>query len=134
MICEIRRYSAPKGENWNLIMGKPGNTGFIGIVRATRYSLQGFPHAWTHEAAFRQEIALTLILFPVGVCRPASRPRIEPGVPRVALRRTNKKDPHTAGLFCFIWRPQGVRTAVRGRSPKPLDDGEKDDMSKSWWS
>ena len=48
-------------------MSKPGNTGFIRIIRATRYSLQGFSHAWTHEAAFRQEIALTLILFPVGV-------------------------------------------------------------------
>ncbi len=48
-------------------MGKPGNTGFIRIIRATRYSLQGFSHAWTHEAAFRQEIALTLILLPVGV-------------------------------------------------------------------
>ena len=48
-------------------MGKPGNTGFIRIIRATRYSLQGFSQAWIYEAAFRQEIALTLILFPIGI-------------------------------------------------------------------
>ena len=47
-------------------MGKPGNTGIIRIIRATRYSLQGFTHAWIHEAAFRQEIVLTLLLFPIG--------------------------------------------------------------------
>ncbi len=48
-------------------MGKPGNTGFIRIIRATRYSIQGFSHAWIHEAAFRQEVALTLLLFPAGL-------------------------------------------------------------------
>ncbi|HEX7719632.1 MAG TPA: diacylglycerol kinase [Woeseiaceae bacterium] len=45
-------------------MGKPGNTGVRRILRATRYSAQGFGHAWKHEAAFRQEIALTLLLAP----------------------------------------------------------------------
>lgn len=48
-------------------MGKPGNTGFRRILRATRYSAQGFVHAWRHEAAFRQEVALTLVLVPAGM-------------------------------------------------------------------
>lgn len=47
-------------------MGKPGNTGIRRIVRATVYSVQGFAHAWRHEAAFRQEVALALVLAPVG--------------------------------------------------------------------
>lgn len=45
-------------------MGKPGNTGIRRIIRATRFSVQGFAHAWKHEAAFRQEICLTLALIP----------------------------------------------------------------------
>lgn len=48
-------------------MGKPGNTGILRLVRATRYSAQGLVHAWRHEAAFRQEIAATLLLVPVGL-------------------------------------------------------------------
>ena len=43
-------------------MAKPGNTGIGRIIRATRFSAQGFAHAWQHEAAFRQEIALTVVL------------------------------------------------------------------------
>lgn len=46
-------------------MGKPGNTGFRRIIRATRYSTQGLAHAWRYEAAFRQEIALAAILVPI---------------------------------------------------------------------
>lgn len=48
-------------------MGKPGNTGIGRILRATRYSAQGFAHAWQHEAAFRQEVALAVILAPVAI-------------------------------------------------------------------
>ena len=48
-------------------MGKPGNTGIMRIIRAFGYSAQGLAHAWTHEAAFRQEIALTLVLTPVAI-------------------------------------------------------------------
>ena len=29
--------------------------------------MQGFVHAWRHEAAFRQEVALTIVLFPAGL-------------------------------------------------------------------
>lgn len=48
-------------------MGKPGHTGVRRILRATRYSAQGFGHAWTHESAFRQELALTLLLVPLAM-------------------------------------------------------------------
>lgn len=48
-------------------MGKPGNTGVRRIMRATLYSAQGFAHAWKHEAAFRQELALTLLLAPFAI-------------------------------------------------------------------
>lgn len=48
-------------------MGKPGNTGIGRILRATRFSAQGFAHAWRHEAAFRQELALAVILAPVAI-------------------------------------------------------------------
>ena len=45
-------------------MGKPGNTGFRRIFRATKFSAQGLGHAIRNEAAFRQELALTLVLIP----------------------------------------------------------------------
>lgn len=48
-------------------MGKPGNTGFRRIVNATRYSAQGFRHAWQHEAAFRQEVTLTILMLPLAL-------------------------------------------------------------------
>ena len=46
-------------------MGKPGNTGFRRILRATVFSTQGLTYAFRNEAAFRQEIALTVVLIPV---------------------------------------------------------------------
>lgn len=48
-------------------MAKPGNTGFRRILRAARFSAQGFVHAWRHEAAFRQELGLTLVLIPAAL-------------------------------------------------------------------
>lgn len=48
-------------------MSKPGNTGIRRILRASIYSAQGFAHAWKHEAAFRQELALTIVLSPVAI-------------------------------------------------------------------
>ena len=45
-------------------MGKPGNTGIRRIFRAARFSSQGLASAWKHEAAFRQEVLLVLILIP----------------------------------------------------------------------
>jgi len=48
-------------------MGKPGNTGIRRIVNATFYSLAGLRAAWQHEAAFRQEVMLAVVLIPTGV-------------------------------------------------------------------
>ena len=45
--------------------GKP--TGITRIVRAFGYSLQGLRHSWREEAAFRQEVALSLLVVPGGV-------------------------------------------------------------------
>ncbi len=48
-------------------MAKPDNTGIRRILRATRFSAQGLAQAWQHEAAFRQEVVLVLVLTPVAV-------------------------------------------------------------------
>jgi diacylglycerol kinase (ATP) len=48
-------------------MANPGNTGIRRILRATIYSAQGFAHAWKHEAAFRQEATLTIVLIPIAI-------------------------------------------------------------------
>jgi diacylglycerol kinase (ATP) len=48
-------------------MGKPANTGIRRIIHATRFSARGFAQAWQHEAAFRQEIGLTVLLTPFAI-------------------------------------------------------------------
>jgi diacylglycerol kinase (ATP) len=45
-------------------MNKPANTGWRRVYRAAVYSWQGIKAAWKHEAAFRQECAVALILVP----------------------------------------------------------------------
>lgn len=46
-------------------MTRPGMTGMRRIVHASRYSWQGLKAAWQHEAAFRQELLLALLLTPL---------------------------------------------------------------------
>jgi diacylglycerol kinase (ATP) len=46
-------------------MSKPGKTGVSRIIDAAGYSCKGLTAAFKHEAAFRQEIALALVLTPV---------------------------------------------------------------------
>ncbi|EJD0684324.1 diacylglycerol kinase [Vibrio parahaemolyticus] len=41
---------------------KPSKTGIRRVMDATGYSIKGLKAAWTHEAAFRQELVLTLVL------------------------------------------------------------------------
>ena len=41
--------------------------GITRLLRAFGYSFQGFRHAWREEAAFRQELVLSLLVIPVGV-------------------------------------------------------------------
>jgi diacylglycerol kinase (ATP) len=44
---------------------KPGKTGLERLVDATGYSWKGIRAAFRHEAAFRQELLLLVVLFPV---------------------------------------------------------------------
>ena len=48
-------------------MAKTGATGFIRIFNAAGYSWLGFKAAYKHEAAFRQELWLSLVLTPVAL-------------------------------------------------------------------
>ncbi len=41
--------------------------GVTRLLRAFGYSFQGFGHAWREEAAFRQEVALSVFLIPAGL-------------------------------------------------------------------
>jgi diacylglycerol kinase (ATP) len=43
---------------------KPGKTGMARLLSATVYSWKGIRAAFHHEAAFRQEVLLVLVLFP----------------------------------------------------------------------
>ena len=42
-------------------------TGITRLVRAFGYSFQGFRHTWREEAAFRQEVLLSLLVIPAGL-------------------------------------------------------------------
>ncbi|SDN82820.1 diacylglycerol kinase [Vreelandella arcis] len=44
---------------------KPGHTGLAHLAHSTRYSLKGLKAAFRNEAAFRQEVAITVILLPL---------------------------------------------------------------------
>jgi diacylglycerol kinase (ATP) len=44
---------------------KPGKTGLARILAATSYSMKGLRAAYASEAAFRQEVLLTLCLLPL---------------------------------------------------------------------
>jgi len=46
---------------------KPGNTGIDRIIKATGYSWLGLKAAWRHEAAFRQELMLAVVLAPAAL-------------------------------------------------------------------
>lgn len=45
--------------------GQIGTTGIRRLINATGYSLSGLKHAAINEAAFRQELALALVLIPL---------------------------------------------------------------------
>ncbi len=42
-------------------------TGITRLIRSFGYSFQGFRFAWREEAAFRQEIALSVVVIPAGI-------------------------------------------------------------------
>ena len=46
---------------------KPGKTGIARIIAATGYSRQGLVAAYHHEAAFRQELFLAVLMVPLAL-------------------------------------------------------------------
>ena len=48
-------------------MVKGGLKGFARMIKASEYSWQGLCAAWRHEAAFREEVLLLLLLLPLGL-------------------------------------------------------------------
>lgn len=58
---------------------KPGKTGLVRVIHASRYSWFGIKAAWHGEAAFRQEIVLLLLLTPVALLLPV------PGIEKLLL-------------------------------------------------
>lgn len=48
-------------------MAKSGRKGFARILKAGEYSWQGLCAAWRHEAAFREETLLLVVLVPLGL-------------------------------------------------------------------
>ncbi len=48
-----------------MTMNKPNGGGLGRILKATDCSRKGFIAAWTHEAAFRQETVLAIIMLPL---------------------------------------------------------------------
>ena len=48
-------------------MADSGNKGLTRIIKATVYSWQGLRAAYRHEAAFRQEIWLCIVMIPLGL-------------------------------------------------------------------
>ncbi len=47
-------------------MASQGNTDLSRLIKATRFSCQGFKAAFANEAAFRQEVFLAIVLIPLG--------------------------------------------------------------------
>lgn len=44
-----------------------GKKGFQRLLNATRYSMKGFAAAYQHEAAFREEVMLAIVLIPAAL-------------------------------------------------------------------
>ena len=49
------------------------NTGFARVYKAAHYSYKGLVSAFKHEAAFRQELVLALVLIPVALWLPVAK-------------------------------------------------------------
>lgn len=48
-------------------VSKPNGGGFTRLLKATRCSILGFKAAFRHEAAFRQELGLVVVLTPLAI-------------------------------------------------------------------
>lgn len=49
-----------------------GKRGLRRLINAMRYSVQGIRAAWHHEAAFREELSLAVVLIPAALLLPIS--------------------------------------------------------------
>ena len=52
---------------------KPGHSGIIRVFYASKYSLYGLRSAWLNEAAFRQEVVISLALVAISFMFPVSK-------------------------------------------------------------
>jgi hypothetical protein len=75
---------------------RPKPTGLIRIVNAFGNTWKGYVGAFREEAAFRQELALCLVLFPLGLWLGESG--VERGLPRTSGLR-----PCSPLLHCSPW-------------------------------
>lgn len=53
-------------------MGQFWMTDWKRVIKAFQYSINGFKAAWIHEAAFRQEILMLVVLVPPGLAMTTS--------------------------------------------------------------
>lgn len=60
--------STKSGKNLRREIMKPENNhGIKRVIRATGFSMKGLKAAWVHEAAFRQELMLAIVMLPIAV-------------------------------------------------------------------
>lgn len=60
--------STKSGKNLRREIMKPENNhGIKRVIRATGFSMKGLKAAWVHEAAFRQELMLSIVMLPIAV-------------------------------------------------------------------
>jgi diacylglycerol kinase (ATP) len=62
-----RSYPGIDGDNSNGESMKPGEKGIPRLISATLYSWAGFCAAWKNEAAFRQEVSVAAVGFPLAL-------------------------------------------------------------------
>jgi diacylglycerol kinase (ATP) len=57
--------NSPKQSQPEFVESKPNGSGFSRLIKATHCSILGFKAAYKHEAAFRQELLLIILLTPI---------------------------------------------------------------------
>jgi diacylglycerol kinase (ATP) len=86
------------------MVNRPGNTGLKRLLRASGYSWAGLCATYRNEAAFRQELALGLVLVPLGLWLGES------GLERALLELIN------SALEAVVDRFGGERHELAGRA------------------
>ena len=86
-------------------MANSSSTGISRIIRATGYSWKGMRAAYRHEAAFRQELGLTIFLFPLAFL-------VGSNVLEVTLRGSGRELALVAAQDCLV-QPRSRFTVER---------------------